>query len=323
MDLVRLTKRCVMMHAACRYVSMPGRSYRGAVELDADEEQLAQRLHAHVETLASDIGERNFRKPQALASARSYILEALANAGVVAQTHLFPHADTTGENIFADLAPADSQPVFIVGAHYDTVFGSPGANDNASGVAVLLELARLLRSSPARNRIRLVAFDNEEHLEQPAQAMGSRFFVEHTLEQGQPIAGMWSLETLGFYSQQANSQRFPEPLDLFYPHTGNFLAFIGNQQSKRLVHDSIRLFRRQSRGFPSEGIAAPPKFRDVERSDHQHFWNAGIPALMVSDTANFRYREYHTSDDTIDKIDFRSLARITRLLAAVVPNLTP
>jgi Zn-dependent M28 family amino/carboxypeptidase len=322
MDLVRLTKRCVMMPAACRYVSMPGRSYRGAVELDADEEQLSQRLRMHVEALASSIGERNYRKPQALAAARSYIKEALGNAGVVAETHQFSYADTFGENIFADLAPADSKAVFILGAHYDTVFGSPGANDNASGVAVLLELARLLRLSPVRHRVTLVAFDNEEHLEQPAQAMGSRFFVENALEQGQQIAGMWSLETLGFYTQQANSQRFPEPLDLFYPNKGNFVAFIGNQKSERLVRDSIRLFRRQSRGFPSEGIAAPPKFRDVERSDHQHFWNAGIPALMVSDTANFRYREYHTSDDTIDKIDFSSLARVTRLLAAVVPNLT-
>lgn len=125
---------------------------------------------------------------------------------------------------------------------------------------------------------------------------------------------MWSLETIGFFSDAPGSQNYPPPFDRLYPTVGNFLAFISNYKSRKWLHQTIGHFRDVA-NLPSEGLAAPARFADIGRSDHWGFWQAGYQALMITDTANFRYPWYHTSSDTFDKVDYESLARVTRALA--------
>jgi Zn-dependent M28 family amino/carboxypeptidase len=280
---------------------MPGRSCRFDLsDVSEQERQIEANLRAHVDQLAVHIGERHKGIPDKLALAREYITKQLSSGGRrVVEQHCF--AD--GINLTAGTGD------IIIGAHYDTIPGSPGANDNATGIAVMLELARLLDSP----RFRFVAFDNEEHVGQPATQMGSYCYAMDCAARGEKLAGMWSLETVGCFSQEPHSQRYPEPFDLFYPTVGNFVAFVGNDASSDWVRRCVGAFR-SLRGFPCEGVAAPGKFADVNRSDQWGFWQAGYPGLMVTDTANFRSAAYHTPADTPEKINFPAMARLANVL---------
>ncbi|UCE77815.1 MAG: M28 family peptidase [Gammaproteobacteria bacterium] len=301
---------------------MPGHSWSGPVPpLFAEERLIQDRLRTHVDALAGRIGERNVWHPEALAAAAGYIRATLEGAGYAVRAQSFESEGLTLKNLEVEL-PGDtaSQKIIVVGAHYDSVAGTPGANDNASGVAALLEIARLLAGNRYARSVRLVAFANEEPPFFYTDAMGSTVYATRSRRRGEQIEAMLALETIGWYSDQPASQRYPFPFSLFYPDSGNFIGFVGNLSSRALVRRALGLFR-ASTAFPSEGVAAPGGMVGVHWSDHWSFWEAGYRAIMITDTALFRYPHYHAPTDTPDRLDYPSLARVTRGLAEVVAGL--
>ncbi len=303
--------------------AMPGRSFTGELPpLDRNEHELRDRLKRHVEILAGDIGERNVSNPGKLDEAARYIEQTLNALGYSVDSQEYQVSGATVRNLGAEL-PGLTQPdeIVLVGGHYDSVVGCPGANDNATGVAAVLELARYFAGREVDRTVRLVAFVNEEPPFCFTWMMGSRVYAKRSRTRGENVVAMLSLETIGFYSDAAGSQRYPFPFGFFYPKTGNFIAFVGNLSSRSLVRRSVTSFRRHAR-FPSEGTAAPGYLPGIFWSDHWSFWREGYRALMVTDTAPFRYPYYHTADDTPDKVDFEMTARVVSGLANVVEDLT-
>lgn len=277
---------------------MPGRSHRGPLPaLTAEESELSGRLRRHVEALAR--GERNAD----LETPARYIEEAFQKSS----SHYFRSGGRQVRNI--EVGSGD----IVVGAHYDTVPGSPGADDNASGVAVLIELANLLRD----RKIRFVAFANEEVPYFLGPEMGSYVYAR---ERGAGVKAMFSLEMLGYYHDAPGTQGYPAPLGWFYPDRANFIAFVGDLGAFSLVRRSIKLFREHAR-FPSEGLAAPSLIPGVSWSDHWSFRKHGIPAVMVTDTAFYRYPHYHLASDTPEKLDYGRMARVTMGLAGMLKEL--
>lgn len=301
---------------------MPGKSWTGAVPpLSAEEQQVQANLKRHVEFLAGQVGERNVWQPGSLAAASGYIRDTLEAVGYRVHAQAYDSRGETVQNLEIELPGTTApQEIVVVGAHYDTVPGGPGANDNGSGIAALLEIARLLAGKSHDRTLRLVAFTNEEQPFSNTDEMGSRVYAERSRERGEQVAAMLSLETIGFYTGQAASQRYPFPFSYFYPDTGNFVGFVGNLPSWRLVRQAVGAFR-ASTAFPSEGVAAPAWVGGVGWSDHASFWQAGYPAIMVTDTAFFRYRHYHDATDTPEKLDYTGLARVTRGLVNVAVSL--
>jgi hypothetical protein len=209
--------------------------------------------------------------------------------------------------------------IVIVGGHYDAVLGSPGANDNATGTAAVLELARLLAGQQLARTVRFVAFVNEEAPFFQTDAMGSWVYARRSRTRGEQVVAMLAIETIGFYSDVAGSQHYPCRLACSIL-TGNFIGFVGNIASRALVHRSLAAFR-QHTPFPSEGVAAPGWMSGIGWSDHWAFWQEGYPGVMVTDTALFRYAPYHTREDTPDQINYERMARVVAGLARVVTTL--
>jgi Zn-dependent M28 family amino/carboxypeptidase len=271
--------------------------------------------------LAGEIGDRNTQRPAALARAADYIGRAVADAGYEVRRQCYEVDGVRCTNLEAELAGGGrSRGVFVLGAHYDSVAGCPGANDNATGVAAVLALARRLRGRAFDGTVRFVLFANEEPPYFRTPLMGSYVYARNCRRRGDEIAGMMSLETIGFYSDAPGSQRYPFPLGAFYPAAGDFIAFVGNLSSRGLVRRVVGAFRARCR-FPSEGAALPGFVPGVRWSDHWAFWKHGYRALMATDTAPFRYPWYHTPEDTPDKVDYDRTARVTEGLARVVEDL--
>ena len=303
-------------------ISMPGKSWSATVPpLSAEEQLIHDNLKRHVEMLAQQIGERNVWNAEALYAAALYIRNTLENLGYQVRTQRFESGGHMVQNLEVELQGTTApEEIIILGAHYDSVFGTPGANDNASGVAALLEIARLLAGNSHARTLRLVAFANEEPPFFLTRDMGSLMYAAHSRHRGEQIKAMLALETIGYYTDQPGSQHYPFPYNLFYPDTGNFIGFVGNLSSWRLVRKSIAAFR-DSTAFPSEGVAAPGWIPGVGWSDHWSFWQAGYPAIMITDTAFYRYQHYHAATDTPEKLDYPSLARVTRGLVDVAVEL--
>jgi len=298
---------------------MPGSSWSGPLPALTDKEQLIHdNLKRHVAELAGRIGARNVWRPESLAAADGYIRKTLEEAGYVVNVQSFTSHGLTINNLEAVLpGHGAADEIIVVGAHYDSVVDSPGADDNASGVATLLELARLLAGTTLSRSVRFVAFANEEAPFFYGDEMGSNLYAARARAQGERIEAMLSLETLGYYTDQPGSQRYPFPFSYLYPDTGNFIGFVGNLSSRYLVREAIGAFR-ASTAFPSEGVAAPSGMEGVHWSDHWSFWEAGYPAIMVTDTAPFRYPHYHTETDTPEQLDYIGLARVISGLAEVI-----
>ncbi|TMH72850.1 MAG: M28 family peptidase [Betaproteobacteria bacterium] len=277
---------------------MPGHSHEGALNFTPAETELAARLRAHVEALAA--GERNVD----LERPARYIEQQFGGS----RSQQFQSGGRWVRNIEAGAGP------IVVGAHYDTVPGSPGADDNASGVAVLLELARM--GLPAR----FVAFANEEMPYFQSGEMGSHAWAARAHRAGDKISAMLSLEMLGYYRNVPRSQGYPPPLGWFYPDRANFIAFVGDLDARRLVRHAVGFFRKYAK-FPAEGVAAPAGIPGVTWSDHWSFRSHGYPAIMVTDTAFYRYPHYHLPSDTPEKLDYMRMARVTLGLAAVIKEL--
>jgi Zn-dependent M28 family amino/carboxypeptidase len=305
-----------------RTAQMVGKSYSGRfLPLSVQEKEISANLRDHVFMLADEIGERNIWLPQKLNAAAAYIEKVWQEQSFDVQHQEYAARGVESTNLIIEI-PGISMPdqIIIVGAHYDSVLGSPGANDNGSGVASLLEISRLLAGKKPARTVRLVAFTNEEPPFFLRLDMGSRVYASRSRGRKENIVGMLSLETMGYYSEAPNSQEYPFPFSFFYPHTANFIGFVGNIRSRHLVRLSLATFRNTTQ-FPSEGTAAPGWITGKGRSDHWSFWREGFRAIMVTDTAFFRYDPYHTRKDTPEKIDYDRLARVTKGLAEVVVEL--
>ncbi len=301
-------------------IRMPGASHRGELP-PADEEltALAGELRSDVTALAGKIGPRHLlAAPGNFAKAAEWVETELALIGYPVDVQEYRVFGQPCWN-FAVEVPGEARPeeIVVVGAHYDSAMNTPGANDNASGVAAVLALARRFFRRPADRTVRFVAFANEEPPYFQTEKMGSWVYARKCREQGERITAMLSLETIGYYDDAPGSQRYPAPFGLAYPSTGNFVAFVGSTGSADLVRRSVAAFRRHEL-FPSEGAALPGAVAGVGFSDHWAFRQEGYPAAMVTDTAMFRYPHYHEPTDTPDRIDYDRLARVVRGLEQVV-----
>ena len=277
----------------------------------------AARLRAHVERLAGTIGERNLWRYAKLREAAEYIRTSFESCGLRSEEQTFEVSRLPVANLSAELAGVSSREILVVGAHYDTVSNCPGANDNATGVAAVLELARRFAATPLARTVQFVAFVNEEPPFFQTSQMGSLVYARAARARGDRIIGMLSLETMGYYSDEPGSQHYPPPLDTLHPDTGNFIGFVSNLQSEPFLREAENAFRRGVT-FPIEVAAAPDALPGVGWSDHWSFWEAGYPALMVTDTAPFRYPWYHHPEDTVDKIDFDRMAEVVDGLEHVI-----
>src|ERR1700686_506533 len=215
---------------------------------------------------------------------------------------------------------ARANEIVVIGAHYDTVYDCPGADDNTSGVAALLELARALRNSHPARTVRFVAFVNEEPPWFQTENMGSLVYAKEAHKKKENIVAAVSIETIGMYSDVEGSQQYPEGFKSLYPSKGTFVAFIGDFSSHGLGRDAVRSFRAATQ-FPAEGSSAPAWISGVGWSDHWSFWQEGYSGIMVTDTAPFRNPNYHQPTDKPDTLDYDRMARVVHGLMRVVTDL--
>jgi Zn-dependent M28 family amino/carboxypeptidase len=300
---------------------MSGPSSREKLSFIADEGDLAVRLEKHVRVLGGEIGERNLWRPGSLEAAASYVEREFHNLGFPVAAQEYVVEGKTVRNLEVEIeGVAEPGEIILVGAHYDSAPGSPGANDNATGVAALIEIARMLAKKPLDRTVRFVGFVNEEPPLFMTERMGSLRYARRARQRGDNIVGMLSLETIGYYRQEKGTQSYPNLLlRPFYPSRGNFIAFVGNVSSRSLLRRCLASFRRGS-DFPSAGLSAPGWVTGVDWSDHWSFWQEGYPAIMVTDTAVFRYPWYHSSGDTPEKVNYPAMARVTAGLAGMVAD---
>jgi Peptidase family M28 len=307
---------------------MPGKNVSKAGPLSPDEVVLREELHANVQKLAGEIGERNMWHYAALNAAADFIEDSFSRAGLRTRRDSYETGGQPCHNIEAEIpgsqqgaAVSSPPPIIIIGAHYDSVFGSPGANDNGSGAAAVLALARRFSRAKPKQTLRFVAFVNEEPPYFLSGEMGSQVYARRCKERGDEITAMISLETIGYFSDAPDSQTYPSPgLGLFYPKVGNFIGFVSNVKSGALLRRVIALFR-QHAGIPSEGASLPAFIPGVSWSDQWSFWQHGYPAIMVTDTAPFRYPYYHSSNDTPDKLDYDRFTLVVSGMEKVIQDL--
>ncbi|MBI3891807.1 MAG: M20/M25/M40 family metallo-hydrolase [Candidatus Wallbacteria bacterium] len=282
---------------------------------------LQARLAEHVRQLAEGLGPRHLGAMQALDAADAYIQKSWRKQGLRPVGHPYQVDGRWCRNIACDLpGPTAAEDTVVVGAHYDSVAGSPGADDDAGGVAALLELPRLLGARSARRPVRLVAFVNEEDPYFGTAQMGSQVFADEACSRGEPIHAMISLDAIGYYSDARNSQGYPTALAFFFPDRGNFLSIVGNVGGRELVN-RFHSYLAPKLGVPSLCVATFEWLEGIDWSDHQSFWKAGYPALMVTDTAVYRHPGYHTPKDLPATVDFGKLALVTAGLARAVQRL--
>ena len=277
-------------------------------------------LRQHVTTLAEEIGERNVWRYAALQQAAAYIESELRTSGYRPERQTFDVSRLPVSNIEVTLRGSSSpDEILVVGAHYDTVGGSPGANDNGTGVAAMLELARRFARRTLQRSLTFVAFVNEEPPFFQTPQMGSLVYARAARSLGQNVIGMLSLETMGYYADAPGSQQYPvAEMAALFPDVGDFIGFVANEESRELLDRVAAAF---SSPVPHQAAALPEGMPGAGWSDHWSFWQAGYPALMVTDTAPWRYPWYHAADDTPDKIDFTRFAQVVDGLEQVIATL--
>ncbi len=313
---------------------MPGVGFAGTLPaLSPAQAQLRDALKQDVAKIGA-IGPRNLEYTENLTRTIDWLNGELSAIGytVEQQTYVAQGPVARGQtfhNLIVEIkGKSHPDDIVVIGAHYDSAFNAPAANDNGSGVAAVLALARAYAPNPLHQTLhqpertlRLVLFANEEPPFNWSDDMGSLVYAKRCKARNEKILAMISLETIGYYSDQPHSQRYPQPLDKLYPATGNFVAFVGNIASRELVRSAIVSFRHHVQ-FPSEGAALPNALPGVGWSDHWSFWQVGYPAIMITDTATFRYPYYHTEEDTPDKLDYDRYTRVVDGVMQVVADLT-
>jgi Zn-dependent M28 family amino/carboxypeptidase len=286
-----------------------------------NEELSEDRLRSHVWQLAAEIGERNVFRPSALHAAEEYVREVWHDQSYHVHAQECTAFGVRSANLEATRPGSGRKDeIILVGAHYDSVEGSPGANDNGSGVAVLLELSRRFASVDCSRTVRFVAFTNEEPPFFLSRQQGSMIYASAARRRGNDIRLMIALETLGYYRNEPHSQRYPPLFGLCYPDRANFVGFVSNLRSRGQMRRLAAAFRASS-DFPLEYVATFAFIPGVAWSDHFAFWLRRYHALMVTDTAFYRYPWYHTAEDTPEKLDYASLARVTEGLFRAIRRL--
>ena len=274
--------------------------------------EIHQRLIEHVRYLSETLGDRSVYRPQALKSAEEYVSQNFGAMGYTPERQSFSYLGQEVANVMAGRREASGY--YILGAHFDTVAGTPGADDNASGVAVLLETARLASSLSPPLPWAFIGFTTEEPPAFATPSMGSRVYARRAKEQGETIYGMLCLEMVGYYRYEPNSQPLPFPLQyLGYPTTGNFIALVADRRSRPLL---ARLEQAIKSGchLPVSAIAIPFEgyiLPESRLSDHANFWDQGYQAVMLTDTAFLRNPHYHGPGDVLANLDFDAMVELT------------
>lgn len=306
-------------------VTMGGWLWSASVSaVQRNEGTVRAALAALVRALAVTIGPRSYQDRANLTAAAELIERRLASFGYTVAPQPYQIDDLAVRNVIAQRRGTE-QPdrVIVVGAHYDSVVGSPGADDNASGVAVLLELARVHAETPFRKTVRFVAFTLEEPPFFRSRHMGSRVYARSLRERGEQIEAMLCLESVGYFSHEAGSQSFPWLvfwLRWRYPATGDFITIVSNGDSQPLqtqVRDALTAHM----DLPVETYAGPWWIPGVDWSDHGSFWNEGYPAVMLTDTALYRNPHYHRSTDLPETLDYQAMTELVRGLSAALTAL--
>jgi Zn-dependent M28 family amino/carboxypeptidase len=281
---------------------------------------MTESLLTHLRALTSE--RHPHSSPIGLRRAQEYLADEFRRLGLRVSSHSFRALGGQYKNILGTLSPARHarrEPPLIIAAHYDTVLGSPGADDNASGLAVMLETAKAFRHIGSTREIRFIAFCLEEY-----NLLGSAAYVASLHQANEPIAGAIVLECVGFTSAAEGSQLSPPGLPITLPNIGHFLGVIANTASAALsqrfeaaANQEVRELKTISLVVPAKGERLP----DTRRSDHASFWEYGYPALMLTDTANFRNPHYHQSTDTVETLDLNFLGRVVRAVTAAAASL--
>jgi hypothetical protein len=309
----------LLLSAWWSMIRMPGETHEGPLPPPGADEHLAEkRLRADVELLAGEIGDRNDIHYGNLAKARDYLDDRLARLGYHVERQEYRLGNKVYHNLEAELPGSDlREELVIVGAHYDTVPGTPGAGDNAIGASAVLVVAELLSTKPTRRTVRFVEFVNEEPTFFQTPRMGSHVYAKRCRERGEKVFAMLALDNFGYYSDAPGSQTLLPPFNLFKSSIGDHVTFVGNFRSREVVRAAITTFRRTT-PFPSDGLAVPDIFPGVGWSDHWSFWEHGYRALLVTDTVFSRYPHTHRFSDTPNKLHYDKAARVVAGVARVV-----
>ena len=274
---------------------------------------LMENLYRHVKSLSVDIGDRHLWKENSLTKAADYIESIFSDSGYHVQPQTFSCYGRSVSNLIAEKHGKETHAV-VIGAHYDTVPGTPGADDNASAVAGLLELARLCKDMSTPKTLLFVAFVNEEPPCFGSMNMGSMVYAKHLKDSAAPVDVMVSLEMIGVYSKE-QIQQYPLPgMGLFYPKTADFIGIAGNLRSSKYVS----LFRRGIKKYSTldaRSLRAPEYVGGINLSDNYSFWRHGYKAVMITDTSFFRNRNYLQETDTIETLDFERMAELIQGLS--------
>lgn len=285
------------------------------------QRRMAGMLRNDAVALATHIGERNVFRREGLDAAATHVANELVAAGYDARGQLYEVYGVECANLEAEIVgSARASEVVVIGAHYDSVMGSPGGNDNGSGVAVLLALARRFAGSKPARTVRFVFFVNEEPPFFQTGNMGSLVYARRSKDRGENITAMIAFDTVGYYSDEPGSQEYPAPIGAIYPSTGNFIAFVSNLSSRALLDRVVGVFDRAV-PLPAERAALPDALPGVGWSDHWSFWKMGWPAVMITDTAVYRDPKYHTAADTPERLDYDRMALLVDGIAAVIEDL--
>ncbi len=294
-------------------IAQPGCSTQTPVSISVPTDRLEQ----HVQRLSGSFHPRSWRHAANLDRCADYVRGELVEAGAVVRDQVYEVRGMTFRNVIGRFGP-EKGDLLVVGAHYDAYESTPGADDNASGIAVLLELARLLGTRPPARPVELVAFTLEEPPFFRTEHMGSARYAAELKASNQPVAGVIILEMVGYFTDAPFSQRYPSPLLwLMYPSRGNFLAVVGRFDQGRWI-SKVKRGMAGTTPLPIHSIRAPTALPGIDFSDHLNFWAQGYPAVMLTDTAFYRNTAYHTADDTVDRLDLRRMAEVTTAVAAFI-----
>lgn len=295
--------------------------------MKADTEQIESNLRLHVDRLAGLIGPRYLERPKTIQATIGYIEGQWTGMGLSNSRECYDALGNQATNLIVErTGTTRADEIILLGAHYDTVYCTPGADDNASAVAVLLEVSRLLSEYSGKRTIRFVAFACEEPPYFNLDIMGSQHHARQSRIRHDKILGMLCLEMVGYYNTADHSQNIPplipKWMHRFFPHRGDFLAAVGNLASWKLCWRFRRGFKRGARSMPLFSICLPEKIHEIRLSDNSSFWDQGYPALMLTDTSFLRNPNYHRATDTPETLDYQRMTQVTLGVASAMRLLT-
>ena len=294
--------------------------------MTVDRAEIESNLRLHVDRLAGLIGPRHLEHPKSIEATIGYIKGQWTEMGHQVRDEIYGALEYQATNLIVEeLGSTRPDEIVLLGAHYDTVEITPGADDNASAVAVLLEVSRLLRGYQGKRKARYVAFACEEPPYFNLDLMGSQHHARESRERDDKIVGMLCLEMVGYFKDEVGSQQvpltIPKIFHRLFPRRGNFLAAVGNLSSKRLCWAFRRGFKRGARRMPLLTLCLPEAIHEIRMSDNSSFWDQGYPALMLTDTAFLRNPNYHLMSDTPDTLDYARMTEVTLGVAGAMRRL--